>query len=57
MKFFDCFSAATSFGVLYVGWLSAHIVLLRELPWQVGRAYQDGASFVLITFQTLVAGM
>jgi len=42
--------AATSFGVLYVGWLSAHFVLLRELPWQVGRAYQDGASFVLLAF-------
>jgi phosphatidate cytidylyltransferase len=42
--------AVTSFGVLYVGWLSAHFVLLRELPWQVGRAYADGASFVLLAF-------
>jgi phosphatidate cytidylyltransferase len=42
--------AVTSFGVLYVGWLSAHFVLLRELPWQVGRGYADGASFVLLAF-------
>jgi phosphatidate cytidylyltransferase len=42
--------AVTSFGVLYVGWLSAHFVLLRELPWQVGRDYADGASFVLLAF-------
>jgi phosphatidate cytidylyltransferase len=42
--------AVTSFGVLYVGWLSAHFVLLRELPWQVGRSYADGASFVLLAF-------
>ena len=42
--------AVTLFGVLYVGWLSSHFVLLRELPWQVGRAYQDGASFVLLAF-------
>jgi phosphatidate cytidylyltransferase len=42
--------AVTCFGVLYVGWLSAHFVLLRELPWQVGRDYADGASFVLLAF-------
>ena len=42
--------AVTSFGVLYVGWLSAHFILLRELPWQVGRGYADGASFVLLAF-------
>src|SRR5207245_11133152 len=30
--------AVTLFGVLYVGWLSAHLVLLRELPWRVGTA-------------------
>jgi phosphatidate cytidylyltransferase len=42
--------AVTSFGVLYVGWLSAHFVLLRELPWQIGRGYDDGASFVLLAF-------
>jgi phosphatidate cytidylyltransferase len=36
--------------VLYVGWLSAHLVLLRELPWLAGTDYRDGASFVLLAF-------
>jgi phosphatidate cytidylyltransferase len=42
--------AATAFGVLYVGWLSAHLVMLRELPWQAGTEYAQGASFVLLAF-------
>ncbi len=42
--------AVTSFGVLYVGWLSAHFILLRELPWQVGVGYAEGAAFVLLAF-------
>ena len=42
--------AVTSFGVLYVGWLSAHFVLLRELPRQVGGDYAAGASYVLLAF-------
>lgn len=42
--------AVTSFGVLYVGWLSAHFVLLRELPRQVGGDYALGASYVLLAF-------
>jgi len=42
--------AGTLFGVAYVGWLSAHFVLLRELPWQVGVEYPQGASFVLLAF-------
>jgi phosphatidate cytidylyltransferase len=42
--------AVTSFGVLYVGWLSAHQVLLRELPWRAGTSYRDGASYVLLAF-------
>ena len=42
--------AVTSFGVLYVGWLSAHFILLRELPWQIGADYADGAAFVLLAF-------
>jgi phosphatidate cytidylyltransferase len=42
--------AVTIFGVLYVGWLSAHLVLLRELPWLAGTDYRDGASFVLLAF-------
>ena len=43
-------AAVTAFGVLYVGWLSAHFVLLRELPWRAGLAYPDGASLVLYAF-------
>jgi len=42
--------AVTSFGVLYVGWLSAHFILLRELPRQVGGDYAAGGSFVLLAF-------
>lgn len=42
--------AATLFGVLYVGWLSAHLVLLRELPWTAGTEYGDGGSYVLLAF-------
>ena len=42
--------AVTLFGVLYVGWLSAHLVLLRELPWRAGMPYADGASYVLLAF-------
>jgi phosphatidate cytidylyltransferase len=42
--------AVTWFGVLYVGWLSAHLVLLREMPWRVGTGYEEGAAFVLLAF-------
>jgi phosphatidate cytidylyltransferase len=42
--------AVTLFGVLYVGWLSAHLVLLRELPWSAGLPYAEGAGFVLLAF-------
>ena len=42
--------AVTAFGVLYVGWLSAHLVLLRELPWEAGSSYAEGASYVLLAF-------
>jgi phosphatidate cytidylyltransferase len=42
--------AVTVFGVLYVGWLSAHFVLLRELPWRAGLEYADGAKLVLFAF-------
>lgn len=40
----------TAFGVLYVGWLSSHLVLLRELPWLAGTDYRDGAAYVLLAF-------
>jgi phosphatidate cytidylyltransferase len=42
--------AVTLLGVLYVGWLSAHLVMLRELPWRAGTPYADGASYVLLAF-------
>ncbi|HTR96835.1 MAG TPA: phosphatidate cytidylyltransferase [Candidatus Acidoferrales bacterium] len=42
--------SVTVFGVLYVGWLSAHFVLLRELPWRAGLDYADGARLVLYAF-------
>jgi phosphatidate cytidylyltransferase len=42
--------AVTLFGVIYVGWLSAHLVLLRELPWRAGTDYALGASFVFLAF-------
>ncbi|MBI1798078.1 MAG: phosphatidate cytidylyltransferase [Candidatus Eisenbacteria bacterium] len=42
--------AVTAFGVMYVGWLSAHFVRLRELPWAAGTAYGDGASYVFLAF-------
>lgn len=40
----------TLLGVVYVGWLSAHFVLLRELPWRAGLDYGDGARLVLFAF-------
>src|SRR4029453_337916 len=42
--------AVTWFGVLYVGWLSAHLVLLRGLPWRAGTGYEEGAAYVLLAF-------
>ena len=42
--------AVTLFGVIYVGWLSAHLVMLRELPWRAGTDYGLGASFVFLAF-------
>jgi phosphatidate cytidylyltransferase len=43
-------AAVTAFGVLYVGGLSAHFVLLRELPWRAGLDYADGGRLVLFAF-------
>lgn len=42
--------AVTLFGILYVGWLSVHLVLLRELPRTLGQPYAMGATFVLLAF-------
>jgi phosphatidate cytidylyltransferase len=40
--------SVTLFGVLYVGWLSAHLLYLRELPTELGLPYGDGASLVFL---------
>ena len=40
--------STTIFGVLYVGWLSTHFILLRELPRVVGLDYSMGANFVFL---------
>ena len=42
--------AVTLFGVLYVGWLSIHLVFLRELPHALGQPYAEGARYVLLAF-------
>lgn len=44
--------SVTLFGVLYVGWLSAHLLLLRELPRAMGMPYASGAAFVFLVFLT-----
>jgi phosphatidate cytidylyltransferase len=43
-------SAATFLGVLYIGWLGAHLDALRELPFPVNRPYRDGMSYALLPF-------
>jgi phosphatidate cytidylyltransferase len=40
--------AITVTGVLYVGWLGSHLVLLRELPGIVGAPYDLGARLVFL---------
>ncbi len=47
--------ATTLFGVVYVGWLGAHLVLLRELPHSLvpSRAYADG--WVYVFFALIVS--
>ena len=42
--------AATLFGVLYVGWLASHFILLRELPNLIGKSYSDGGWYLLSVF-------
>lgn len=45
--------STTIFGVLYVGWLGSHLILLRELPRLAGLDYALGADFVyLVVFMT-----
>ncbi len=40
----------TVFGVLYVGWLGCHFILLREAPRALGMDYAFGSHFLLYTF-------
>jgi phosphatidate cytidylyltransferase len=51
--------AVTVLGVLYVGWLGSHLVMLRELPSTVGVPYAVGAKLVffvaLVTWANDVA--
>lgn len=43
-------SAATFLGVIYIGWLGAHFVALRELPHPFHRPYLEGMSYALLPF-------
>ena len=43
-------ASATFLGVLYIGWLGAHVCALRELPWSLGVSYAEGMSFALLPF-------
>lgn len=40
--------ATTIFGVLYVGWLGSHLVMMRELPRLAGLDYGLGARYVFL---------
>ena len=42
--------AVTLFGIAYVGWLSIHLVFLRELPRQLAQPYAQGATYVFLAF-------
>lgn len=42
--------STTVFGIVYVAYLGSHLVLLRELPWQIDRPYEMGARFVFLAF-------
>jgi len=43
-------ASSTVLGVLYIGWLGAHVCALRELPWSLGLPYSLGMSFALLPF-------
>lgn len=43
-------TSSTLLGVLYVGWLGAHLAGLRELPPILGRPYAWGMSYALLPF-------
>jgi phosphatidate cytidylyltransferase len=40
--------AVTVFGILYLGWLASHLILLRELPASLGQDEQLGARLVFL---------
>lgn len=40
--------AVTVFGILYLGWLASHLILLRELPAALGQDEQLGARLVFL---------
>ena len=42
--------ATTVFGVLYVGWLGVHFVLLREIGREIDMPYATGSAFLLYAF-------
>jgi phosphatidate cytidylyltransferase len=42
--------AATELGVVYVGLMASHLVLLRELPRITGESYGAGSRYVLLVF-------
>jgi len=42
--------ATTVFGIVYVAYLGAHLILLRELPLQVEQPYATGARAVFLAF-------
>ena len=42
--------STTVFGLVYVAYLGSHLVLLRELPWQINHPYEMGARFIFLAF-------
>lgn len=42
--------STTFYGILYVGWLFSHLILLRELPHALEKPYEEGGSYTLLPF-------
>jgi phosphatidate cytidylyltransferase len=42
--------STTFYGILFVGWLLSHFILLRELPHELQMPYEIGGSFALLPF-------
>ncbi|MDH3197072.1 MAG: phosphatidate cytidylyltransferase [Candidatus Krumholzibacteria bacterium] len=49
-------ASTTFFGVIYVAFLSSHMVLLRELPRGLGLPYAEGSAFVFLAFAVTWSG-